>query len=338
MNRALVSRRYALAATLSTFAIAACGPQKPSETPKSGPSLSLGAANALVAAANVVWALELQPRRIFSRAELIPAVATLIAEDNFAAFSKRHGGIDLRQVEELVVARYPKADFSIAKVRFDPARVEASFAERVLGVEGRAIDPATPEIVRVWGEAKGERTQIAMFGREMVAIEAGQFAPLRVAELFAQGRLKKSLPIAHAEPFARVRDLLGESDARIFFPGPFEGEWQKALGGLLRATAALGIGARVREDSGRAFLDTRMVLLGSWGADADAEARLVAGLNVILSTGFAKLINLSAPSAPPKVTRTDEALLVDASWDALRLAEGVHRAVDASVTEIFQRM
>ena len=338
MSRVSFSRRETLAASLGAVVLAACGPKKPSVEPSRGPALLLGSASALVSAANVVWAFELKPRAIFSRAELIPAVSKLISEENFTAFSKRHGGIDLRQIEELVVARYPKTDFSLAKVRFEPARVEASFTERVLGVEGRAIDPANPEIVRLWGDAHGERTQVAMFGREMVALETGQFAPVRVAELFAQGRLKKSLPISHAEPFARVRELLGQTDARIISPGPFEGEWQKALGGLLRATAAVGVGVRVREESSRAFLDTRMVLLGSWGEDTEAEARLVSGLNVILSTGFAKLINLGSPVASPKVTRRDDALVVDASWDALRLADGLHTAVDASVSEIFQRI
>ncbi len=331
----VLTRRSVL--SLAALALlSGCGPKTPAAAPK-GTALALSSASALVSAANVVWFLELAPRAFFAHAQLGPATAILIPADRFEAFRTRHGGIDLRQIDELVIAKYPKTELTLARVSFDPVRVEASFKERVIGVEGRAIDPATPDVTRLWGEAHSERTQLAMFGHELVAVERGQVGAIRISELFARGTLKRSLPVLRAEPFARARALLGASDARIFAPGPFEGEWQKALGGLLRATTAVAGGVRVREEAGRAVLDARMVLLGSWGGDEEAAVRLAAGIDVILSTGFAKLIGVSKPVQAPKVTREADALVVDGSWDAMTLAKGLHDAVDAEVSEIFQR-
>ena len=313
-----------------------CGPKAPA-VPPTGSPLALASASALVSAANVSWFLELAPRSFFAHSALAPAVTVLVPEDRFEAFRTRHGGVDLRQIEELVIAKYPKTELTLARVPFDPVRVEGSFKDRVLGVEGRAIDPSLPEVTRVWGEALGERTQLAMFGHDLVAIERGQFGAIRIAELFARGSLKRSLPVLRAEPFTRARTLLGRSEARLFAPGPFGPEWQKALGGLLRATTAIAGGFSVREEQGQAILDGRMVLLGSWALDEEAPSRLAAAIDVILSTGFAKLIGLAKPLRAPKVTRESDALIVDASWDALVVAKGLHEAVDAEVSEIFQR-
>src|SRR5439155_13010949 len=116
----------------------------------------------------------------------------------------------------------------------DPAAVEKSFAERALRLEGRAADH--PDVIRTWGDLGTAREQLLIFGKRGVGLEVGGFGPLRAAELFAEGRLKKASPIFRSPPLDLAASALGPAPARLFFAGPFD---SSGLGGLLKVASAV---------------------------------------------------------------------------------------------------
>src|SRR5262245_52927994 len=215
----------------------ACGPKAPAARPEAqGPPPHLVPATDLCAGAALEWLITVRAREIAARAELIPAIAKVLPEERFRLFAQGHGGVDLRQLEELVIARYRGATLWIGRGLVDPAAVERAFSDRAEVIEGRSVDKKPAEIAGgitgIWGKPRGERIQLATFGREAVVLETATTAPanlspLRIAELLAEGKLRKVSPALRSEPLARAAELLGDAPARGFAPGPFEGEWTR---------------------------------------------------------------------------------------------------------------
>jgi hypothetical protein len=340
-----LSRRAALSLPLLALA---CSPRAPAEAPaRPGPAPHLEPLSDLATFASMRWLIHLRMREIASRAELMPAIARVIPEDRFAGFAAGHGGVDVRQLHELVIGRYAGATLWLARGVFDAARVERAFRDRAEIVEGRAVD-RTPEqlaggIVRTWGRVREDRAQLAMFGREAIALElapsSGEGAPpsaspLRVAELFAEGRLKKAAPALRTEPLRRAAELLGDAPARGFAPGPFEGDWAAGFGGLLAASTAAAIAVRPASRDGRPLLACTLALLGAWEQDDGAATRLAAWLDTFGHEPLGRLLGVDKPVEAPRTRTLDDALVLEASFDAEIVARGLHDAVGANVREI----
>ncbi len=330
-----LSRRALL---LAPLAVSACG-ERPPATPAGPPPVPLGLSplSNLVQAPGLVWLVEASPRRFTQDEAILAAVAEVITEARFRGFARANGGIDLRSLEELVVARYRDTTLTLARGNLDPARVEASFVERATAIEGRAIDVPNPEVRRLFGNVRGERQQIAVFGREAVALEVGRLGPLKVAELFAQGKLKRSKPALHAEPLARASELLGPAEIRAFAPGPFEGEWAAALGGLLRASTGLGLAVR-NAQKGTAKLAVTGVVLGAFDDDSDAAGKRLGAVVDLLSAknALAHMLGLHQPVESPRIVALPDALRLEAVFDGARLARGLHNALDADIADIIK--
>jgi hypothetical protein len=272
---------------------------------------------------------------------LAGALGRVFPDERLKAFAHVSGGVDLRETDALVVASYPSALLVLAHQFVDPGRIEAAFRARAVTIEGRVVEgpPGDPRtaITRLWGPTGTEREQIAIFGFDAVGLERGRFGPLRAAELFAEGKLKRASPALHAEPLSRVADRLGDAPLRAFAPGPFEGELSRAAGGLLGATTAVGAAARVHGGAvgESAGMEVHAVLLGAWGADAGLAAdRLRAVFDVAAASGIGRLLGLAHCTAGPTVAGSPEALTVDFTVDATVLAEGLHAASGAEVSEI----
>jgi hypothetical protein len=286
----------------------------------------------LAPAAGLTWLIEARPRDIASRADLIPAISAIVPEARLTAFS-RANGIDLRETKELVIARYDETTLYAARTPLDPATIESAFAAHAIEIEGRAED--APGLVREWGTVAGKsREQIAIFGRDAVALESGRFGPLRAAEMFALAKLKRASPALKTEPLARAAALAGEAPLRAFAPGPFTGEWKSGLGGLLGASTAVAVAIRFPPTPGPQ-LSARIVLLGAWNDDAPSAAqRLAAAYTVLEQSTLGRLIGLDKPMAGPNASYTADALTLEVSYDALALAHGVHAALEAEIEEI----
>ena len=334
-----------------------------SARPGAGAKLHLAPTTDLAQTAAIAWLIDAKPRALVAHAELLPAIDTLLPHDRVAAFADRNG-FDPLALSELTLASYASAEgdtmLYLARGALAPAKLEAIFRARTGGVEGRGIDrQGEQEIVRTWGTlARGRgRAQMATFGREAAGLEIGRFGPLRVAELFAQERLKRASPALRTGALARAAELVRdrpagapqgsavegeeggeeEEDAplRGFALGPFEGESAKGLGGLLAASTAAAVAARPATVGDHAALRITLVLTGGWGADAPKAAdRLAAAFDALSATGLGRLAGLDHPLNVARVEPLPDALRLTVALDPLGLARGARAAMGAEVSEI----
>ncbi len=330
-------RRTALAIAVAAAGFG-CGPRRAPAPPGPPPiPLHLEPACDLAPAAGLSWLVEAKPRTIAEIPDLIPAIARVLPEERLRTFTQSHGGIDLRQVQDLCIARYKDALLSVARVPLDPEKVSAAFETRSTKTVTRTFLAPNPRVVRLTSEVESEPQQLVVFGRESVALEQGKPGPLRAAEAFAFGKLKKASPALKGAALRRVSEVLGDAaPVRVFAPGPFEGETAAGLGGLMRAATAVGASAKwAGTGSGIAI---RVVLTGAWGDDASAAAeRLAAAANVLSETPIGHLLGLHHPVRAPSVHLEPDALVLDAVIDGDALARGLHDAVDAEVADIMRR-
>lgn len=335
MTRAAAGSTLALAfaATLAACATG-CGPRPAPAPPPTPPvPLHLDPACDLVPSAGLDWVLEAHPRAVAEIPDLIPAISLVIPEARFATFARAHGGIDVRQITDLCVARYKDTTLTVARAPFDAAEVERTFAARVTHRGSRAIDIPNPPVVRIWGEVNGEAQQLILFGRDAVVLEQGRQGPARASEAFARGRLHRAAPALQGAALSHVVQLAGDAPVRLFAPGPFEGDVARALGGLMRAST--GVAATASFEGPPSRLALRIVLTGAWGKDAEAAgARLAAAAHVVSESPFGRLLGLERPVVAPRIHASADALVLDVTLDGLLLARGIHDALDAEVGEI----
>jgi hypothetical protein len=300
--------------------------------------LHLQSACSLAPASGLEWIIDAKPRAIAEIPDLIPAIGLVVPETRFAGFAAGHGGIDVRRIEDLCIARYKAVVLSIARTPVDPSRVEHAF-------EARSTDPSlvtrtlivpSPPVVRRTAEIQGEPRQLTIFGRELVALEQGPTGPLRAAEAFAQGKLRRAAPALRSAALKQTAAVLGDAPLRVFAPGPFEGAAAEGFGGLLRASTSLAASAKFAGPPAR--IAVRLVVTGAWGSDGPAAAeRLAAATHVMTETPLGRLLGLSRPIDGPTVRATPDALILDATYDGMALARGLHDALDAEVSEIMRR-
>jgi hypothetical protein len=354
-----VKRARAALACVALAGLAACGGASGKPATPSGPPLHLAPATDLAQGAELSWIIDLAPRAIAAHADLLPAIDALMSRAQVAELADKNGGVDPLSLTELVIASYASEEVAgqparettlyVARGAIAPEQIERAFRTRAEVVEGRAVDrdDATNAIVRTWGTVHGDRVQVATFGRDAAAMEIGRFGPLRVAELFAEERLKRSVPALRVGPLARTAELLrdpqpqdaGDAEAdppvRAFALGPFEGVTAKALGGLLAASTAAAVSARPAMVKGRSALACTLVLTGGWGAKAaDAAERLRAALDAFSATGLARLAGLDRPLEPIHVDGLPDALRLTVALDPIALARAARAAMGAEISEI----
>lgn len=311
---------------LALGAVACGGARPPAAAPET--PLALSPLAGLAAAAGLEWLLALEPRAL---ADALPAVETLIPPARFSLFAARHGGIDPRRADEIVVASYPHGALVLVRAAIDPAAVEKAFVERAVRVEARAADH--PDVVRVSAEVGTAREHLVVFGRRGVALAVGAPEPSRAAQLFAEGRLKRASPALRSPPLDLAAEVLGPAPARLFFPGPFAGEAASGFGGLLKAASAAAVGVRARGD----VLAARIALVEAEGKDrAAAQQRLGATWDAVAESGLGKLCGLDKPRKAPWTPPDERAVVLEVELDAMAVARGLRDATEAPVADIFK--
>ena len=331
-------RAGAAAAALAASLMIGCGPRTPPPPPGPPPvPLHLEPACDLAPSAGLTWLVEVKPRAVAEVPDLIPAIGLVFPEERLRTFTVSHGGIDLRQVQDLCIARYRETLLSVARVPLDPEKVDAAFETRATKTVTRTFIAPNPRVVRLSSEVGAEPQQLLIFGRESVALEQGKPGPLRAAEAFAFGKLKKAQPALRGAALREMTQILGDAaPVRAFAPGPFEGETANGLGGLMRAATAFGASARWAGTGSN--IAVRVVLTGAWGDDPKAAAeRLGAAAHVLSESPIGHLLGLHRPIQEPTVRVEPDALVLDAVVDGDALARGIHDAVDAEVADIMRR-
>ncbi len=347
-----------LAASLALGLLAlfpfACGgtPTTPKATET---AIALPATVDLAPAAGLSTLVEVHPKALLAHAELLPVLDVLYPDDSFRTFATRHGGVDPRQLDDIVVATYPRATLVLARGVLDPAKEEASFGRRAMSVDARFVDHRggpLSTVIRLRGTMTDGREELVLFGHQAAALDllpapkdpSAPWAagPVRAAELFALHRLKKARPVLRTPPLQSASALLGPAPVRIFFAGPFEGDAQEGLAGLLKAATAVGIAVRPAGDDREhasdepgAALDVTVTLLGAWGNDAKTAGDcFAAALNTIAHSGLGRLSGVDRPRRGPDLHTSPEALTVTLTVDALELVRGVRAATSAQIQEI----
>ncbi len=318
-----------------------------------GPTLHLAPTTDLAQAASLSWLIDVEPRALASSADLLPAIDTVFPRDRVAAFADRNG-VDPLALEEMTFASYASSEgettLTLVRGALDPGKLESVFRARAAaagGVDGRGIDRQGDQaIVRTWGTVRQGRAQMATFGHEAAGLEIGHFGPLRVAELFAEERLKRASPALRKGALARAAELLQDGaragraeDAppplRAFALGPFEGDSAKGLGGLLAASTAAAVGARPAVVGSHAALRITLVLTGGWEESARAAAdKLAAAFDALSATALGRLSGLDHPLDVARVEAMPDALRLTVALDALSLARGARAQMGAEVSEI----
>lgn len=338
------------AAALLFAAMAACGGTPRTPEPKDTP-LAIEHVVDLAPAAGLDSLVVLEPRAVLAHAELLPILDTLIPDERFRKFAARNGGVDPRQLDELVIASYAGGStLVLGRGVFEPARVESAFGNRVTRLDSRTVDKQgglLSTIVRLDGSGASGHEEVVLFGRQALGLELGpphaaakaHAGPLRAAGLFAEGRLKKASPALRGPPLDATATDLGPAPARIFFAGPFQGGAEEGFAGLLKGATAVGVAlepAPARPD-GKPALHATLVLSGAWGEDAEkAGERLVAAVNTLANSALGKLCGVNQPFRGPDVRTTPTALFVDLVVDAEAVARGVRAATGAEVDEIMR--
>lgn len=324
-------------------ALAGCGPAPAApvsgpQQPKLPPLKHPDALADLCAAAGLRWLVETRPRDIAATAFLIPAVGKVISEQRFDAFT-RATAIDLRQATQAVAAAYADeaGEAMLYLVRHASAaeRVEKAFADRLTSQQKRVAD--RPDLVRITGLAGTEKEGLAIIGADTVALQRGGNrgrGPMRVATLYAEGKLKRS-PSALAEPTLRaLADRLGPAPARAFARGPFEGELARGARGLLEGTTGIGAAAR---PSARQGIALAIALVGDFGQGSEEASRaLLDAWNDLAYGSFGKLLGLDRPVGEPLVTHAAGAVALAVELDANRLADGLAAATSARIEAIMR--
>lgn len=325
---------------LLALLMGACG--APAKAPPSYPPLHFSPATDLVQAAGIRLLFDVRPREILAHTDLARSFAKIIPDENFRRFSDQQAHVDLRDLDELTYAQYSETDLVLARGVFDPAGVERSFDKRAM-IDGRAIDrkaDALGTIVRTWGSVGDDRMQVALFGPEMIGVEKGRFGPLRVAELFAQEKLKRAAPALRAEPLASAAAFLSDAPLRAFAAGPFEGIWKKGFGGLLGASTAVAISIKPTQSDSMHDGDTfaiTLALFGSWGDDsAAAGARLAAVVDFIRASTLGALCGLDTAVNGPTKRISASVIAIDATFRTEPFFQGIRDATSASLFEIFR--
>lgn len=330
-----LGRRDVLSA-IAAASLAACGGAPPHPVPAPEIPLPLTPLTELVQAAGLGWVLVLEPQALQS---LLPHVHKLVPEARFAMFAARHGGLDPRAEDEIVIASYPESTLVLARGAIDPAKVEAAFTARAVRVDARVVDRAAgPEttIVRLAGEVGSAKEQLVLFGRHGVGLEIGDLgrSRLRVAELFLEGRLKRASPVFRSPPLDHAAAALGPAPARVFFPGPFTGEAAMGIAGLLQAATAVGIAAT---PTPARTVAVRVLVSGAVGTNPSAaEQRLLATYDTIGASGIGRLCGLDRPRRAPTATHTEDGLTLEVELDPASIVTGLYDATEATLPEMFR--
>jgi hypothetical protein len=339
----LSGRRAFLSATLASLSglLIGCGApaQKPSP-PKNllPPPLLTSRLSALLPLAGLKWLVMARPRDIASIPWLIPPIGMLVTEERLTRFAETTG-LDLRQIPEAVIATYAsewEEDATIYLVRHTGAakQIERAFRERLSGSPVRSID--RPDLVRLSGRIGRHLHSFAAFGRDVVGFQQGgdpTRGPLRIAALYAMGKLKRSPTVLAEEPLQSLAARFGEAPARAFALGPFEGELAAGARGLLAAATAIGAAAR---PSARDGISLSIAVAGDFSQSGpSAERALAAAWNELANSSFGHLLGLDEPLSAPLTTHGEGAVALAVELEPLILAKGLR---DATASEIWEIM
>lgn len=334
----MISRRTVLEQLLllaGGVLVPACGATpapvapKPADVP---PPIKLPPLQELLPAASLSWMLMARPQEFSCIPSLDAGMRHLVSAARRQLF-EHVTGVRIDTIKHLVVGSYPDSTVFLLDGVPDPIAAERKYRERLITQVTRSV--FRHDVVVLRGKtAGGEKRSMAALGAETVAIEAGSWLHGRVACLYAMGKLQRAPRALEAPDVGMLLQRVGDPPLVGIAPGPFEGEWEQAMHGVLGATTA-ALGA-VRPDKD-GTMRVRVLLAGEWGADKDrAVARLQETWNDISRSAFGSLTGLDHPVEPLRTESEAGVIGISIALDGARFVDGLYHAVSAEARDIMR--
>ena len=308
----------------------ACSP-RPAEAPPTRPARPLhqGPPSDYVSSAGLRWLLLLEPRKILAVPELAHAIAAIVPDRRFDAFTES-SGVDLRAVPNAAVAGFSYSTLYLAELPNDvAATVRARFTERLLS--GPLVKQPHPALIRVAGVVGQTPETLLTVDDRLLAVAVGDPVQERIVEAYAQDRLPRSPPARRGAALSTLPDLAANNTATLLVPGPFADDWQRAANGLLQSTVAIGIAAR---PAAHGKITTTICLAGAWGDSADdASQRLATAWTAFAQSSAGRLFEL-APEA--NVQPSPDRLTLTIELDLEALVRGLQASVLGDLSQILR--
>jgi hypothetical protein len=270
-----------------------------------------------------------KPHDILAEPELGPAILQLISSRRMDAFAES-SGVDLRQVTRGAVAGFPYATLYLAEV---PSGVAAAarerFSERL--VAGAVTKQPRPNLMRITGVVGQTPETLLTADDRVLAVAVGDPLLAKIAEAYAEGRLKHSPSALHGSALSTLPDFASSNAAVLLAPGPFADEWRRAAGGLLESTVAVGIAL---QPIGHGKIAATLCLSGAWEDSADAATRRLATAWTTFAQSSAGHLFTLNPVA--EVIGSPELLTLRVELELEPLVRGLKAAVLSDVTDLLR--
>jgi hypothetical protein len=301
------------------------------------PDVEVARVTDLLTSARLEWLVTIRPAELSAIDWLKPSLARVFKDERLDLLAAATG-IQLRDVPELALASYPAAAGDSAIAYFvrhgsDPLLLERKFRERLTADAERTL--VGHQLLTMWGLIGRALHGFVSIGPHVVGYQYGgdkKRGPARIAVLYAQHKLDK-VPAVLGDPVLGDLDRrLGNSPAKAFLAGPFEGAMARGARGLFGA--ATGAAAALAPTP-KQTLALQVVLGGSF-PEADAPRYLEGAWTDLGKSDLGNLLGLSKPRAAAEIKATAEALELHTEIDAALLLDGLSAATSDSIKEIMR--
>jgi len=289
--------------------------------------LHQGPLSDLVPAAGLRWLALVKPSELLGHPELGPALSQVLTARRLDAFAEA-SGVDLRRVPQAAVAGFPYATLYLAEVPEMAQSAREHFAERL--VAGAVTKHPRPNLTRITGVVGQTPETFLAIEDRAIAVAVGDPMIAKIAEAYAEERLKSSPSALHGSALATL-PALADSPVALFAPGPFADEWRNAAGGLLESTVAIAVSL---QPVGHGKIVATLYLSGGWANDADAAARRLATAWTAFTQSSAGHLFQLNPEAV--VQSTPELLSLRVELALEPLARGLKAAVFSDVGDLLR--
>lgn len=305
------------------------GASQQTKSPAPAAPLHGGPLTDFVPAAGLRWLALGRPRELAQNAEFAEAASRLLPEARLNAYAQSTG-IDLRTTPSGLIAGFDYATWYMAELRTGHEVVEQRFAARLL--HDATVQSPHPSLRRLSGMV-GQTPETLLISRgHWVAVAVGDPSPARVAEAFAQRRLRRSPPALRGSALSKLPAHLEQAPLRFYAPGPFEGEWARAARGLLARSLAVGVAATPAPEGA---LNACLVLAGDFAdLGAEAEARIQGAWEDLSQSSTGTLLGLRETTGPARMRATSEHIELCVALSLSALTRGLHAAVSADAWEL----
>ena len=325
--------RASVVALLAT--LAGCGGVRPAPVAAER-AFHLDPLTDLVASPHLAWLVQAKPRSLYALPALAAALEELVGSARLASFTRAHGGLDPRGLQEIVYARYEAGlghapgELWLGRGYIPTSAVETAELKAFPYVRQHARDASG--LIRIEARADNAPVDVLLFGHQGLAHGTAAAVPAKAARAFAEERLKKVRPALSTGPLTELERALGPAEVRVFGVRP---DRAFARDGLFEHFEALGLAVLPSESSGTLVLTLRVVGVGPFAErEKVVEAEVNRRLKRIDGSRVGALLGMT--QAPPWVVRADARTVVaERIVQGAPFLHGLHLATGADTTELF---